>query len=702
MKNTKSAKLFALLTALLLLLSTLPISAAAADEITVYMSVSVRGELARGKDGTIIACVPLALEDGSATVHEAIAALHDAYFEGGSQAGYAATESSFGGMSMDMLWGKTDGVGGFYINGDMPPYTVDAATLSDGDVVDIIIFRPDFSDVHATFDKALLNAAPGEKINLTLYMDTYDEQFNLSKEPLPGASIWAGADSLSDTGLVTDAGGRVSLSFSEPGTYIVTAKSETAITAPACVVNVRSLEFEDITGHWARDSINYVASRGYFRGTTETEFSPDGTMTRAMLVTVLWRLAGQPQAGESSAFSDVKPSQYYTEAVAWANASGIVKGYDDGRFGVNDNITREQMAAMLMRFAAWRSGGQPEVPSLELGRFADAGKISAYARDAMKWAYAMGIISGRTGTTLAPAGTATRAEVATIIRRFEEKVINGGPLAPVINSAAAWLYSTVSEPTTADVGGAWSVIGLKDSGFPVPQSWFDSYVANLEEALVSSNGVLHEKKYTEYSRQILALTSLGVNPRNVAGYDLLLPLADLDATVYQGVNGAIFALMALDSGNYPDPSESATREMYVDRILRKQLADGGFALSGTRGDPDVTAMAVRALASYADRDDVSAAIERALQCLSGMQDSDGGFTSWGVRNSQSCAQVILALSALGIDMSDSRFVKSGNTVLDCLLGYRNTDGGFANTAGGESSVIATEQALMALAALARQ
>ena len=226
------------------------------------------------------------------------------------------------------------------------------------------------------------------------------------------------------------------------------------------------------------------------------------------------------------------------------------------------------------------------------------------------------------------------------------------------------------------------------------ESWFDGYVPIWRLSLT----VL--RKYTETCQ----ITTVGRTRRTAARPTLLL---DFDATVYQGVNGAVFALLALDSGNYVNPSDpelevSATREMYVDYILGKQLEDGGFALSGDRGDPDMTAMALMALANYREREDVPAAIERAVQCLSAMQNSDGGFASWGVRNSQSCAQVILALSALGIDINDGRFVKSGNTVLDCLLGYRNPDGGFANTAGGESSVISTEQALMALTALAQK
>ena len=702
MKKTKSIKLLALLLAVLISLSLLPISAMAADEITVYMNVSLQGELARGRDGSLMAGIPVTLKGNSPTVHDAIAALHDAHYQGGAQAGYAVSESPYGGMGMDKLWGETDGVGGFYINGKMPWDTVDAAALSHGDVVDVIIYRPDWSDAYASFDKTGLTVAPGAQLDLTLFLDSYDAESSLSKEPLPGASIWAGTDELSDTGLVTDAQGRVSLSFSEPGTYIITARSEKAITAPVCIVKVSS--FEDIAGHWAKDSINYVVSKGYFNGKTETKFAPQDTMTRAMLVTVLWRLAGEPQAQDSFLFSDVASDKYYTGAIAWASANGIVGGYSDGRFGVNDDITREQLAAMLMRYATWSGGEQVDVPNVLLTRFSDTGIISSYAKDAIKWAYSVGLINGRTDTTLAPKGTATRAEVATIIQRFDEKVINGSQLTTIINNAAAWLYSEVSEPMASEVGGAWSVIGLKASGFPAPKSWFNGYVDNLEEALVASGGVLHERKHTEYSREILALTALGLDPGNVAGYDLTLPLADFDATVFQGVNGAFFALLALDSGNYVNPSDpklniSATREMYVNYILEKQLEDGGFALSGERGDPDMTAMALMALANYAEREDVSLAIERAVQSLSAMQNDDGGFTSWGNRNSQSCAQVIMALSALGIDLDDSRFVKSGNTVLDCLLGYRNPDGGFANIAGGESSVISTEQALMALAAL---
>lgn len=133
--------------------------------------------------------------------------------------------------------------------------------------------------------------------------------------------------------------------------------------------------------------------------------------------------------------------------------------------------------------------------------------------------------------------------------------------------------------------------------------------------------MLHEKKYTEYSRVILGLTAAGYDPTDVAGYDLTMALGDFDKTIWQGINGPIFALIALDCGNYviprnPEAVTQATRDMYVDEILRRQLSDGGFSLLGgsvsataadEESDPDITAMALQALAKYRNRDDVTGA-----------------------------------------------------------------------------------------------
>ena len=146
-----------------------------------------------------------------------------------------------------------------------------------------------------------------------------------------------------------------------------------------------------------------------------------------------------------------------------------------------------------------------------------------------------------------------------------------------------------------------------------------------------------------------------------------------------------------------------TREKLIQVILDAQLNDGGWTLSGTKADPDMTAMAIQALAPYYKTNEtVKAAVDKALDVLSGLQQGDGGFGSWGTINSESCAQVIVALTALGIDpTADSRFVKNGLTVLDALAGFYVTGGGFRHTAGGERNGMATEQGYYALAAYYR-
>lgn len=273
--------------------------------------------------------------------------------------------------------------------------------------------------------------------------------------------------------------------------------------------------------------------------------------------------------------------------------------------------------------------------------------------------------------------------------------------------SAQYLLAAVPEPQFGPVGGEWTIIGLARSGCDVPQRYWEQYYANVVRSVRDCGGVLHEKKYTEYSRLVLALTAIGADPENVAGYNLLTPLGDYDKTVWQGVNGAIWALIALDSGNYQVPVNAAaktqaTRQMYVDHILACQLADGGWSFGSGGADPDLTAMALQALAPYRAQKPAAAAIDAGLACLSTLQDTDGGYTSWGSANAESCAQVVIALCTLGVAQKDSRFVKNGCTVLDKLLSYRRADGGFAHEQGDTvSNAMASEQGLCALAAVRR-
>ena len=175
-----------------------------------------------------------------------------------------------------------------------------------------------------------------------------------------------------------------------------------------------------------------------------------------------------------------------------------------------------------------------------------------------------------------------------------------------VQSSAAFMLSSVKSPEVGSIGGEWAVIGLARSGYSVPADYYDEYYTRVEKYVKNCSGVLHERKYTEYSRVILALTAIGRDPSKVAGYNLLTPLGDFEKTIWQGMNGPIWALIALDSGNYDIPQNpaaktQATRQLYIDEIVKNQKKDGGWSLTDTGdSDVDITAMALQALAKYQD------------------------------------------------------------------------------------------------------
>lgn len=284
-------------------------------------------------------------------------------------------------------------------------------------------------------------------------------------------------------------------------------------------------------------------------------------------------------------------------------------------------------------------------------------------------------------------------------------------LTAAVQGSAKYMLQTVREPQVGSVGGEWAVIGLARSGYDVPQKYWDDYYATVEGYVEDHKGNLHDKKYTEYSRLIVALTAIGADPSNVAGYNLLTPLGDFEKTIWQGINGPIWALIALDAGNYDIPKNQnsktqATRQMYVDEILARQLNDGGWNLTDKGGagesDPDITGMALQALAGYQSQPKVQTAIDRALAYLSAAQERDGGYASHNTSSSESVVQVIVGLCALGIDLNNTRFVKNGHTLLENLLSYRQANGSFLHTsAGNGDSQMASEQGLYGLVAAQR-
>ena len=261
--------------------------------------------------------------------------------------------------------------------------------------------------------------------------------------------------------------------------------------------------------------------------------------------------------------------------------------------------------------------------------------------------------------------------------------------------------AALGTPGVGSTGGEWMTIGLARSGRAVPAGYYDNVVEYVK-AKADANERLHRAKVTDNARVILALTAIGKDVTNVGGHNLLKGLDNMAYVQKQGINGPIWTLIALDSHNYPTMGD-VTREKLIQVILDAQLPDGGWDLSGENADTDMTAMAIQALAPYYKTNEtVKAAVDKALEALSTLQRNDGGFGSWGTVNSESCAQVIVALTALGIDpATDSRFVKNGSTVLGALAGFYVDGGGFKHTADGERNGMATEQGYYALASYYR-
>ncbi len=210
-------------------------------------------------------------------------------------------------------------------------------------------------------------------------------------------------------------------------------KSDTVytFTMPASAVNVgvsyvkadatpSETKFNDVSANdWFASAVDYVTGKGMMNGTADNTFSPKANTTRGMVVTVLYRLENQPNTSAAS-FTDVASGAYYANAVAWANANGIVSGYGSGKFGPNDKVTREQLAAILYRYAQYKKYDVSGANSLD--GYTDAQSVSSYAVPALQWANAAGVVNGKSGSKLDPKGYATRAEVAAMLMRFCENV----------------------------------------------------------------------------------------------------------------------------------------------------------------------------------------------------------------------------------------------------------------------------------------
>lgn len=320
--------------------------------------------------------------------------------------------------------------------------------------------------------------------------------------------------------------------------------------------------------------------------------------------------------------------------------------------------------------------------------------------------------------------TATVAEHPEMTATCKVTVMQGAntlkkSVSQVMAETSAYMRATDTNPS---VGSEWYVLGLARGGLSLKEKYFSTYYNHTANYIEEKKGILtNTSKYTEYSKRVLVLTAEGKDARNVGGYNLFKYISDLSLVKEQGLNGPIWALLAVNCHpeySFPDnPSakEQNSEAALVNFLLQSELSGGGWALMGSNADSDVTGMTLQALAPYyhkAGYENVTAAIDRGLARLSEMQNDSGGYSTMGVETEESCAQVITALCSLGIDPeTDSRFIKGGHWTIENLLTYHIAGSGFMHVkagagnnggaAAGTLDGMATEQGYYALVAYQR-
>ncbi|MBP5773712.1 MAG: terpene cyclase/mutase family protein [Eubacterium sp.] len=282
-------------------------------------------------------------------------------------------------------------------------------------------------------------------------------------------------------------------------------------------------------------------------------------------------------------------------------------------------------------------------------------------------------------------------------------VLSKSETSKYINAVAQRQLREVKNPSHSSAGGEWTVMGLARAG-KITNNYKNIYKKNLKKTLDNTNGELSKNAFTEYSRTVIALTSIGENPYNFYGYDVISPLAEVDNVIKQGMNGLAYALIALECGDYDNVSPRAgydgkvgNIEKYKNSLVSSALPNGGWALFGKKADVDMTAIAIQALAPFYKESKVKKAIDEGLEIISKKQKDTGGFETMGNENCESSCQVLTAMSSLRISVKDKRFVKKNHTVLDSLMSYYH-NGSFRHLKGGMANQMATDQALYALVA----
>ena len=712
-----------------------------ADPVTVTVTISNAGTV-------VVPFKEVTVEDvnadGVLDIDEAFIAVHEEFYDGGAAAGYASS-----GGWLIKFWGDESGAFGYYLNGESAMSATDP--VAEGDYLAAYIYKDQtgWTDSFAKFDKTSYTGK--DSINVTLSRMYYDASYALVTEEFAGAEItvytkdYEAVDAAKYN--VTDNGdGTYRIDFNEAGDYLIQAdnadpfivpalaEAEITVTEPGApieinvtianagevVVPAEALTVEDMDedGEITINDAIIAAHEEWYEGGADGFATAEGQY--GAYITRLWGVENGGSYGyyvnhamaygltDPLAEGDYLVAYVYKDAEGYQDKYGKLTGETDDEGIVTLTLEREDFDE------SWNSTFV-KLPKATIKVYDS--DFTALADDAYT------VTDNNDGTytvELTESGDyifiAYEDNLPLVPPVYRESVTVPGSeddeTEPVKNDLekiykeTGDAYVKYGEDTGFAAGDEWVVLGLARAGRDIPGE--EDYLAALEEYIkekANDDEQIANASSTN-SRVILTLTALGQDATEFADHDLIKGLSDLKYVEKQGLNGPTWALIALDSHEYEEAEgATATREALIAEILSKQHEDGGWSLTDTytNSDVDTTAMTIQALAPYYnDNAEVKAAVDKALDFLSGKQNKYGGFGSVDGASSESCAQVVVALTALGIDpATDERFVKNGWSVMDALSSYYLGNGQFAHVSGGKANGLATYEAYYALASYFR-
>jgi plastocyanin len=607
----------------------------------------------------------------------------------------------------------------YRVNGWLPNYGSQAYYLNDGDEVVWYYSATGFDAWYVNFRADREEVEPGETVHFTLTGERTDLSApsgvgETEVRPIPNATLLVNGQPwlVGDNPVTTDSQGRAAITFTAPGTYEVSCEgwnifgADGAVKPASILITVASTTGDHLQVYPT------VEPGGLITLSLQTAYpgQPVTLVVEADSTRYYIDQFDTDSQGQAEKVFRLPPGREYTAVVAVAGEKeeftlSTPQAPTDTTppaitvTGLSDGMS-VALAELSFTVAAEDETDGPVTPVVRLNQ--------TLLTPAEGGSYTCTLAEGSNSITVEATDAAGNKAHRTYTVYYQPQAQDA--LITRVRQAIGLVTNYVK--TQGTYSSDWLVVGLRNAGEEIPANYLSNVTAEVQNYFATIVNTKLEK-VTDHERRVLGIVAAGGDPRNVGGYNLLEriynfyipanppagPSQPRDIT-FQGLNGVIYGLIALDTMRWPIPADARySRDWMIQYLLEHQNADGGWDLGATgNSDVDITAMTLIGLAPYRDREDVSAAIDRAVEWLAQKQAPEGGYYSWGTYNSESVSQAIIALCANGIDPTSERFTKNKNLV-EALLDFLQADGSILHTLDGSGVTgMATEQGYQALLA----